>query len=1785
MMKKLFLFAVLFPLCFFAAGASAQEVIEAGTFEDFNAAISSSVAQLTIEVSSDIALSGALAAQEANDLKINGRGFTIDASSRPLFTVSSDTQKFSLSDITIKNAFKFSDSDAFVFGGAVFSRGGSNVSNASFLNNGVKVASNLQDIYSGGGAIYLTSTTQISGAVFDADFAVSSNTANFKAFALGGAVFIASDTAKDISVSVSSFTGNYVSAYSFANDATASGGAIYNGELNVLNISSSSFDANYALSSGEGSGFQYNALGGAVYNEGTLNINDANFNNNYALASGADSDIIARGGAIYNGALGVVNAADISFFHNYVKAESSVLSSYEYASGGAVYNEGTFNLNAVSNDIEFTGNKANGVSNAIHNKGTVNLNAVYGKKIVFNDAVDGAGGVINIGSSGYHGDIVFNNSVTGNDINLAYGIIRLSDYAGLTGDNAVAASRGSIGTSSLRNDFTMNDAALLDMANGRADDIVYVNNFTVNGRAKINADIDLAGLSSDKIDIGGSALGSGTLDLSGLSILTDLASVGAYADIQLFSGVGSVSYIGTIDSAFYRYSLNAGSASYRITESADSLGLHFVLTKYDADPFQAALKDYGSRILKVETNYVIGGNYDPVVSSGSLILNGGSSGVSVNAGQSGRIFVIEDSATFVTAQNITFENGFDGQKGGAFYNSGEVSLLYANFLGNSASITSAAASSVAAGAIYNEGVLNVEKSYFSNNLARSESAADNSGAFAYGGAVYLTSSSVTKIKDSVFENNLAQSVITTDRLWSDSRAYGGAIYVDSDSAKTVDIINSVFKGNRTSAEGTIENSRSAGGAIYNGAGNIINVVDSSFISNAAVTDAISLDRNGYGGAIYNAGILNLTASGKDVEFTGNKANINSNAVHNSTDTAIINMNASSSGGKIIFNDAITGDKGVINVNKTGDGISLPVSVGVDGTVEFNNSVTGNNIFLYSGTLKLGSFAGSDLAEASVGSIGNHSSRNDFFISSGAVFDMANDRADIAFFNNVTVDTGTSVLKIDIDLQNMTWDKIDIGGVVDGDGKLDLRGLTIVNEFTVGVSTNIQVLISTYTPDNDYLSDTDFSLYRYHTGVSSSVYRIKHSGEYGTLNVVLYEYTEDAFQNAISSTNARTLKLESDYYVPYSFSPILGAGKLTVNGSTPSVTVNANSITNVFSVLQNSSLELNKVTLINGSAAKGGAIYNSGKSVISQVTFSSNSVSADSNTAVGGGAIYNDNGGELTVFDSVFVNNLADGTNVYGGAIYNDGGVVNLVAENADVEFSANLSNGVSNALHAKDASVYNLNAGAHKIIFNDGITSQGNGNVININASSPSLSASAGIIEINADMSGFGNINSASGNTVNFYAGTVKLGENANFFSNVGFNMYSGAVLDMSNGKMDNISLDGFSFPDASSPAYIVIDADLRDRKTDSLLGSKLALGSAGKLLLKDIVIISEPSKLSDIIVVPFSDDEALSGVIGLEKEKVIGPIFIYNVTYGGGALTFEYAHDYNPTVFIAPVTMLTGGYLGQINSYAQAFETVDDRIEKEGKNGLWVRPYGFSEDIKLSKKLTVSNEGYGAYFGYDSQITDIYSYTMNFSAYGAYNSLMQTYEGAEINQGGGMIGATAVLYGEKFFTALTANMGIISEHGRGQTGKDNFMMYTKGLASKTGCNILFSDDMFQLQPSIEFSYSAIDMASYTNSAGVRVTSDKFAPFHVEPAIKLISNAFENCQIYVNVNFVCGLLSGTNFSANDIDLPSMKIDPYFQYAVGGYKEVSGTFSAGGEIFGRSGGRSGFGGQLTVKMKI
>lgn len=1092
------------------------------------------------------------------------------------------------------------------------------------------------------------------------------------------------------------------------------------------------------------------------------------------------------------------------------------------------------------------------------------------------------------------------------------------------------------------------------------------------------------------------------------------------------------------------------------------------------------------------------------------------------------------------------------------------------------------------GAVEAVQVVSIKDSIFSSNTVHVEvSISTENTASSTGGAFH--SDLDTILENSVFEHNLASA-----KALSSATASGGVF--TNTNGKIATITGSTFTYNKAVAESSSDSAKAYGGAIYN-AGTAI--ITNSYFAFNSVSASGKTASAAYGGAIYNEGILNLNADGANIIFEGNTANGASNAIYNSSG-AVINMQATA-GGEIIFNDAITGDsnnvKGVINI--------------LDGNVIVNNAITNNDINIQNGTLTLGVFESStSLINSSRGSIGNANISETGLLKIGAtgVLDLRNNRADdIVYLSTLTYSAGAKI-NLEVDLASLRKDLIYVEYETIGTGKIDFSGVRILSNFTSGISANIQI-VATW-PTVNYLAGTDFLVNK-----GSAVYHVVDVSSI-SLNFTLVEYSDDPFQLNISSNGIRTFHAFEDYYTPLNYSAVVATGTLTINGTDLEgnvYSVNGANIHRIFHVnSKDTTLAINDLIIRNSLSEHGSAILNSSGTVyIVSSTFQNNTAKSTETVVIAGGAIYNSS--YTYVKDSHFINNTATGNNAQGGAIYNEAaatleiqgaifsgntvsgtdaqggaiyneGIINLFAVDKNIEFSNNKANGVSNAIFNVNGATLNMNADGAMIIFNDAIASLGDGNTININDVSIA-SYVDGTIFINADMSAFGDNSAYTGNSVNLYSGTLQFGKNAVFFNNTKFNMYAGSTLNLINSSIDNISSSDFNLINPGE-SYLKIDVDLRNAAADNFIGTVINT-SNGTLVINGINLLNDFASLNDKANIEIADEVTLINAIKLsdDMKKVLGPIFLYDVDYNNGFLSFTYANDFNPSVFIVPVAMHIGGFLEQLNSYDYAFNNIEHRIINKDYKGLWVTPYYNSEDIELTDKLTVKNETYGAYFGYDTVQSDLWSMNISFSLYGAFNGSKQTYTGATIDKSGGMLGGTALLFGEKFYTALTVNAGVSSEHGEGPSGTETFMMYTKGIASRTGYNFALSyDEKYKLIPEVTLSMSVVDMAPYGQTTSVEVTSNGMNPFTLEPSVKFVADISNDVNTFAKVSYIYPM-GKTEFKANDVILPELTIDSYVQYGVGVNKKFSSSISTKAEVFGRSAGRTGFGGSINLQFRF
>lgn len=239
------------------------------------------------------------------------------------------------------------------------------------------------------------------------------------------------------------------------------------------------------------------------------------------------------------------------------------------------------------------------------------------------------------------------------------------------------------------------------------------------------------------------------------------------------------------------------------------------------------------------------------------------------------------------------------------------------------------------------------------------------------------------------------------------------------------------------------NSGNNGGAIYNKSATL-NITGGTFTNNTATTA---------GGAIYNAGALNLAAdSGKSITFANNTANGASNDIYNSTTLNITGAGTVNIGGGI-SGTGMTAMKGAGILNLGGDNSSYTGTFRQNsGTTNVSGKFFTGNSDIFGGTLNFNN--------------GAILSTGDINISAGAI---ANINADSFAVNGQFAGKGT-IDKTSNGVMNLTGDNSKFDGVFTQTGGTTISGGTLFD-------TAMNILGGTLTlEDNTKLSfDTKFNI--------------------------------------------------------------------------------------------------------------------------------------------------------------------------------------------------------------------------------------------------------------------------------------------------------------------------------------------------------------------------------------------------------------------------------------------------------------------------------------------------------------------------------------------------------------------------------------------------------------------------------------------------------------------------------------------------------------------------------------
>ena len=384
------------------------------------------------------------------------------------------------------------------------------------------------------------------------------------------------------------------------------------------------------------------------------------------------------------------------------------------------------------------------------------------------------------------------------------------------------------------------------------------------------------------------------------------------------------------------------------------------------------------------------------------------------------------TTTFI-AENVSFlNNSSDSGYAGAVFNTGDLYILGKEniFSGNIAKDTKVVKSG--GGALHNRGSEGMASLIVGTN--DSENVFKNNQSYAHGGAIVARAfdgeqenSDVVINGDTEFVGNsatlnggaiwnsavesdgsigIAKFVINGDVEFKHNTAgdLGGAIFNGGLNA-TVDMSEAIasFSGNKATVDG---------GAIYNDANAVLKIGDAKFVNNRASYD--SWDSEGYGGAIFANGDLDIVSEKANGVMFSNNAAFSGGAVYGSMNSKIgmnlenvlfVGNHAIADAGALgIFNNDVSKLTNVVFRNNT-------VAVAVDGLIAEDDIKEADG----GGAIQLGGTASADLVKTHF--VGNESGVRGGAISArhGTGYEL--NITDSSFTNNKSATNGGSIANV------------------------------------------------------------------------------------------------------------------------------------------------------------------------------------------------------------------------------------------------------------------------------------------------------------------------------------------------------------------------------------------------------------------------------------------------------------------------------------------------------------------------------------------------------------------------------------------------------------------------------------------------------------------------------------------------------------------------------------------------------------------------------------------------------
>jgi predicted outer membrane repeat protein len=588
--------------------------------------------------------------------------------------------------------------------------------------------------------------------------------------------------------------------------------------------------------------------------------------------------------------------------------------------------------------------------------------------------------------------------------------------------------------------------------------------------------------------------------------------------------------------------------------------------------------------------------------------------VTISGNHAVRVFTVDSGGT-LNLNELTVADG-SADTGGGIHNSGTANVNNTTLSGN-------IASGGAGGGIDNYGTLTVSNSTFFGNSANA------------GGGIHNSHGVVTVSNSTVSDNTAVYS--------------GGGLY---NYEGTMTVGNSTFSGNRSTGY-------SAPGGAIDTFGGTLAVNDSTFSSNSAQGGGGGIDSGSYGGTVTvsNSAFSNNSAQGGGGGIASTSALIVSNSRFSD--------NSARYGGGIRSGSTLTVSNSTFSGNSTsGDGVGGG-GIESEGTVIVTNSTfSGNNA----------AWGGGGLHTIGTATVSNSTfSSNSAYWGGGGIWQdfgtMTVSNSTFSSNSGGGISGGTVFLKNTIVANSPTGNNCS-GAITDGGGNLSYPDTTCpginsdpklgplrdnggpTHTMALGVGSAARDAANDTICAAAPVNNLDQRGIARPQGPHCDIGAFEHRVVTVCDEVHLLAALADSGSVTFSCSGTITLAAEI---------PI--AANTTIDGSGQTVTISGNNSVRVFRVSSGGTLNLNWLTVADGSADTGGGISNGsgGALTVSNSTFSGNSASTY------GGGIYNGGSGTVTVSNSTFSGNSAHSD---GGGICNYDGT--LIVSNST--FSGNSAN-------------------------------------------------------------------------------------------------------------------------------------------------------------------------------------------------------------------------------------------------------------------------------------------------------------------------------------------------------------------------------------------------------------------------------------------------------------------------------------------------------------------------------